>query len=107
MVSIQSLARYGQALYAVIAATERSLVFLAALALTAGKVCLDKARGTLDHIVVVTAHPLADQPGPRFHRGLCLTAITFHYPSPSGDRMAWPVEPLFPRYRTLHKPKCH
>jgi ABC-type transport system involved in multi-copper enzyme maturation permease subunit len=50
-VSIQSLAMYGESFYVTIVSIELSLVLLAAPAATAGAVCLDKARGTLDHIL--------------------------------------------------------
>jgi ABC-type transport system involved in multi-copper enzyme maturation permease subunit len=50
-VSIQQLASFGEALYGVIAAVELTLVLLAAPAATAGAICLDKARGTLDHML--------------------------------------------------------
>ena len=51
-VSIQTVAQYGEMLYEFIAAVELTLVLLAAPASTAGAVCLDKARGTLDHMLV-------------------------------------------------------
>ena len=50
-VSIQSLARYGENLYETIVSIELTLVLLAAPAATAGAICLDKARGTLDHML--------------------------------------------------------
>ena len=50
-VSIQELARYGSAIYRMIAYVELTLILLAAPAATAGAVCLDKARGTLDHML--------------------------------------------------------
>ena len=50
-VSIQSLALYGEELYKTIVSIELSLVLLAAPAATAGAICLDKARGTLDHML--------------------------------------------------------
>ena len=49
--SIQTLATYGQQLFLATATIELSLVLLAAPAATAGAVCLDKARGTLDHML--------------------------------------------------------
>ena len=51
-VSFRDLARFGQSLYESIAWIELSLVLLVAPAATAGAVCLDKARGTLDHMLV-------------------------------------------------------
>jgi ABC-type transport system involved in multi-copper enzyme maturation permease subunit len=51
-VSIQQMAAYGEQFYVTIATIELSLVLLAAPAATAGAVCLDKARGTLDHVLV-------------------------------------------------------
>jgi ABC-type transport system involved in multi-copper enzyme maturation permease subunit len=50
-VSIQALARYGETLYETIVSIELTLVLLAAPAATAGAICLDKARGTLDHML--------------------------------------------------------
>ncbi len=50
-VSIETLARYGEAFYLTIVTIELTLVLLAAPAATAGAVCLDKARGTLDHLM--------------------------------------------------------
>jgi ABC-type transport system involved in multi-copper enzyme maturation permease subunit len=51
VVSLAELARYGQSIYLTIVSIELSLVLLAAPAATAGAVCLDKARGTLDHML--------------------------------------------------------
>ncbi len=48
-VPIQVAAQYGEGLYFTITSIELSFVLLAAPAATAGAVCLDKARGTLDH----------------------------------------------------------
>lgn len=50
-VSLQMLARYGESLYEAVVSIELSLVLLAAPAVTAGAICLDKARGTLDHML--------------------------------------------------------
>jgi ABC-type transport system involved in multi-copper enzyme maturation permease subunit len=50
-VSLAELAEYGQAIYMTIVLVELTLVLLAAPAATAGAVCLDKARGTLDHML--------------------------------------------------------
>ena len=50
-VSIQTLARYGESLYETVVSIELTLVLLAAPAATAGAICLDKARGTLDHML--------------------------------------------------------
>ncbi len=50
-VSIQELAGYGEKLYETVVSIELTLVLLAAPAATAGAVCLDKARGTLDHML--------------------------------------------------------
>jgi ABC-type transport system involved in multi-copper enzyme maturation permease subunit len=49
--SIQILASYGRQLFLTTVSIELSLVLLAAPAATAGAVCLDKARGTLDHML--------------------------------------------------------
>ena len=49
--SLAELAAYGEAIYLTIAVVELTLVLLAAPAATAGAVCLDKARGTLDHML--------------------------------------------------------
>jgi ABC-type transport system involved in multi-copper enzyme maturation permease subunit len=50
-VSIRATAYFGQSLFETIISTELALVLLAAPAASAGAVCLDKARGTLDHIL--------------------------------------------------------
>jgi ABC-type transport system involved in multi-copper enzyme maturation permease subunit len=50
-VSLEELARYGESIYFAIVLVELTLVLLAAPAATAGAVCLDKARGTLDHVL--------------------------------------------------------
>ena len=50
-ISIQTLVRYGEQLYETIVSIELTLVLLAAPAATAGAICLDKARGTLDHML--------------------------------------------------------
>ena len=50
-VSIETLATYGEIFYLTIVSIELTLVLLAAPAATAGAVCLDKARGTLDHLL--------------------------------------------------------
>jgi ABC-type transport system involved in multi-copper enzyme maturation permease subunit len=49
--SLAELAEYGQAIYVTIALIELTLILLAAPAATAGAICLDKARGTLDHLL--------------------------------------------------------
>jgi ABC-type transport system involved in multi-copper enzyme maturation permease subunit len=51
-VSFRDLARFGEQMYLTIAQIELTLVLLVAPAATAGAVCLDKARGTLDHMLV-------------------------------------------------------
>jgi ABC-type transport system involved in multi-copper enzyme maturation permease subunit len=50
-ISIQTLALYGEELYETIVSIELTLVLLAAPAATAGAICLDKARGALDHLL--------------------------------------------------------
>ena len=50
--TIQSQAAVGQAFYNAIAGVALALILLAAPAATAGSICLDKARGTLDHLLV-------------------------------------------------------
>ncbi len=50
-VSLQTLASYGQQLFLTTVTIELCLVLLAAPAATAGAICLDKARGTLDHML--------------------------------------------------------
>jgi ABC-type transport system involved in multi-copper enzyme maturation permease subunit len=50
-VSIETLASYGEEFYLTIVSIELTLVLLAASAATAGAVCLDKARGMLDHLL--------------------------------------------------------
>ena len=49
--SLAELASYGEAIYLTIVGIELTLILLAAPAATAGAVCLDKARGTLDHML--------------------------------------------------------
>jgi ABC-type transport system involved in multi-copper enzyme maturation permease subunit len=51
-VSIRAMASFGQSLYETIIVTELTLVLLAAPAATAGAICVDKARGALDHMLV-------------------------------------------------------
>jgi ABC-type transport system involved in multi-copper enzyme maturation permease subunit len=51
LVSLHDLAVIGEQMYRTIAWIELTLVLLAAPAATAGAVCLDKARGTLDHML--------------------------------------------------------
>jgi ABC-type transport system involved in multi-copper enzyme maturation permease subunit len=51
-VSLADLAEFGQGIYVTVALIELTLVLLVAPAATAGAVCLDKARGTLDHLLV-------------------------------------------------------
>jgi ABC-type transport system involved in multi-copper enzyme maturation permease subunit len=50
-VSLQQLAEYGERFYFTIVSIELTLVLLAAPAATAGAICLDKARGTLEHML--------------------------------------------------------
>ena len=50
-VSIQQPARYAETFYATVVSIELTLVLLAAPAATAGAICVDKARGTLDHML--------------------------------------------------------
>jgi ABC-type transport system involved in multi-copper enzyme maturation permease subunit len=51
VVSLHDLAVIGEQMYRTVAWIELTLVLLAAPAATAGAVCLDKARGTLDHML--------------------------------------------------------
>jgi ABC-type transport system involved in multi-copper enzyme maturation permease subunit len=50
--SARALAAVGESLFYVIVGTQLALVLLAAPAATAGSICLDKARGTLVHLLV-------------------------------------------------------
>jgi ABC-type transport system involved in multi-copper enzyme maturation permease subunit len=50
-ITFQMMAAYGETLYKTIVVIELTLVLLAAPAATAGAICLDKARGTLDHML--------------------------------------------------------
>ena len=50
-VTLQALASYGRALYLAVISIELTIVLLVAPAATAGAVCLDKMRGTLDHML--------------------------------------------------------
>jgi ABC-type transport system involved in multi-copper enzyme maturation permease subunit len=52
VVSVRALAELGSAFYAAIVGTQLALVLLAAPAATAGTICLDKARGTLAHLLI-------------------------------------------------------
>src|SRR5260370_27681798 len=45
------MARYGESFYETVVSIELTLVLMAAPAVTAGAICLDKARGTLDHVL--------------------------------------------------------
>jgi ABC-type transport system involved in multi-copper enzyme maturation permease subunit len=49
--SLQALASFGRNLYLTIVSIELTFVLLVAPAATAGAICLDKARGTLDHML--------------------------------------------------------
>ena len=51
-VSLQELATYGQNLFLTVISIEFTIVLLVAPAATAGAICLDKMRGTLDHMLV-------------------------------------------------------
>ncbi len=51
-VSLRDLALIGRRTYRTIVEIELALILLVAPAATAGAVCLDKARGTLDHMLV-------------------------------------------------------
>jgi ABC-type transport system involved in multi-copper enzyme maturation permease subunit len=50
--TVQSQAEIGRLLCGAITATQLAIVLLAAPAATAGAICLDRARGTLDHMLV-------------------------------------------------------
>jgi ABC-type transport system involved in multi-copper enzyme maturation permease subunit len=50
-VSIQEAARYAETFYGMVVSIELTLVLLVAPAATAGAICLDKRRGTLDHLL--------------------------------------------------------
>jgi ABC-type transport system involved in multi-copper enzyme maturation permease subunit len=50
--TLSNLAKVGESFFYAIAGTQLVLVLLAAPAYTAGAVCLDKARGTLSHVLV-------------------------------------------------------
>lgn len=50
--SIQGLAAIGEKFFNALVGTQLTLVLLAAPALTAGSICLDRARGTLTHLLV-------------------------------------------------------
>lgn len=52
LASTRAQARVGQAFFYAIVGTQLALVLLAAPAVTAGAVCLDKARGALTHLLV-------------------------------------------------------
>lgn len=50
--SLRDLARLGESFYLGVTGTQLTLVLLAAPAATAGAICLDRARGTLAHLLV-------------------------------------------------------
>src|SRR3954447_19006028 len=50
--SFRGLAELGQTHYMAVVGTQLLLVLLAAPAATAGAICLDRARGTLTHVLV-------------------------------------------------------
>ncbi len=50
--TLSALARVGQAFFIAVTGTQLTLVLLAAPAATAGAICLDRARGTLTHLLV-------------------------------------------------------
>src|SRR5690242_18415745 len=52
LATIRAQAEIGQQFYVAIVGTQLVLVLLAAPAATAGSICLDKARGTLAHVLV-------------------------------------------------------
>jgi ABC-type transport system involved in multi-copper enzyme maturation permease subunit len=49
--TLQAMASFGRTLYLTIVSIELTVVLLVAPAATAGAICLDKARGTLDHML--------------------------------------------------------
>jgi ABC-2 type transporter len=51
-ISRNELARYGRTFFLTIVSIELAIVLLVAPAVTAGAICVDKARGTLDHMLV-------------------------------------------------------
>jgi ABC-type transport system involved in multi-copper enzyme maturation permease subunit len=86
-VSIQSLAQYGEELYKTIVSIELTLVLLAAPAATAGAICLDKARGTLDHMLATdlsNAEIVLGKIGVRLVPVIGLTACVFPVAALSG-----------------------
>ena len=79
IVSIQELARYGESFFKTVVAIELTLVLLVAPAATAGAICLDKARGTLDHMLATdlsNAEIVLGKLGVRFVPVLGLIACT-------------------------------
>ena len=50
--TIRGLAEVGELFYVAVIGTQLTLVLLAAPAATAGAICLDRARGTLTHLLV-------------------------------------------------------
>ncbi len=49
---IRAMAQIGESFYIGVAGTQLALVMLAAPAATAGAICLDRARGTLTHMLM-------------------------------------------------------
>jgi ABC-type transport system involved in multi-copper enzyme maturation permease subunit len=94
-VSIQTLARYGEELHKTIISIELTLVLLAAPAVTAGAICLDKARGTLDHMLATdlsNAEIVLGKIGVRLVPVIGLTACVFPVTALSG--MLGGIDPL-------------
>ena len=61
--SVQAQAAAGRFFWAAITATQLAMVLLAAPAATAGAICLDRARGTLAHMLVTDLILGRDRPG--------------------------------------------
>jgi ABC-type transport system involved in multi-copper enzyme maturation permease subunit len=76
---IRAMAQIGESFYIGVAGTQLALVMLAAPAATAGAICLDRARGTLTHMLMTdlsSAEIVLGKLGARMIPVLCLLACT-------------------------------
>ncbi len=76
---IRAMAQIGESFYIGVAGTQLALVMLAAPAVTAGAICLDRARGTLTHMLMTdlsSAEIVLGKLAARMVSVLCLLACT-------------------------------
>jgi ABC-type transport system involved in multi-copper enzyme maturation permease subunit len=74
---LQALANVGEAFFSTIAGIQLSLVLLAAPAYTAGAICIDKARGTLLHMMVTDMSAAEIVLGKLYARLLAVLGLLF------------------------------